>query len=134
MDCLKGPYTVPKVNKSIFRDITQNVAGKTRYYVEYLVKYLVFLSISCYISEILITFWRVHAAGIWRQGLANSLAGRDWLVFSPWATILGLYIVVYTQHPAMSSVFTVGWEEHTRLHVVYIVCVRWREKELGIGE
>ena len=34
-------------------------SGKSRYYAEYFVKYLVFLYISCYISEILITFWTV---------------------------------------------------------------------------
>ena len=38
--------------KSIFRDKTRNVAEKKRYYVEYFVKYLVFLYISCYFSEI----------------------------------------------------------------------------------
>ena len=37
-------HTVPRV----IRDITRNVAGKTRYYVEYFVWYLVFLYISRY--------------------------------------------------------------------------------------
>ena len=43
-------YTVPKV--TIFRDIRRNVAGKTRYYAEYFMQYLVFLYNSCYNAEI----------------------------------------------------------------------------------
>ena len=42
--------------KSIFRDITWNVAGKTWYYAEYFMKYHVFCYISCYSAEIWITF------------------------------------------------------------------------------
>ena len=38
---LHTSYTVPK--KSIFRDITRNIAGKARYYEEYFEQYFVFL-------------------------------------------------------------------------------------------
>ena len=44
----------------IFRDITRNVVGNTRYYAKFFMQHLVFLCISCYIPEILITFWTVY--------------------------------------------------------------------------
>ena len=38
--------------------------GKTRYYADYFKIYHVFTYISCYIAEILITFWTVHGQNI----------------------------------------------------------------------
>ena len=38
----------------------RNVAWNTWYHAEYFMKYFVFLYISCFIGEILITFWTVY--------------------------------------------------------------------------
>ena len=50
--------------KLIFRDITRNVADTTWYYAEYFMWYHVFHYISCYITEILITFRTGHPSSL----------------------------------------------------------------------
>ena len=50
---------VPKVID--FPRYIMKCTGKARHYAEYFMLYLVFLYISCYIAEILITFWAVYS-------------------------------------------------------------------------
>ena len=63
----KNPYQRPPIahtvplGKLIFRGIKRNLAGKTKYRYYACSTYLVFLYISCYISEIWLTFWTVQA-------------------------------------------------------------------------
>ena len=59
MACFLGGgkmYTVPMVTD--FPRYNMKCGGENEYYVDYFI-FLVFLFISCYIAEILITFWTV---------------------------------------------------------------------------
>ena len=75
-----------------------NVAGITRHYAEYFELYLVFLYISCYISDILVTEWTawqshhtwwISCSWLWRRGCSAGVwprwGGRcGWWCGRPW--------------------------------------------------